>query len=148
MFPVDLESSAQPLVAGEVVMAYGWPYDAMLAQQQSDAIAYVLPVEGTILYSENLIIPANSPRKRTAEAFINFLLRPEISAWFVNEMYMPTTNEAARALVEPEILNDPLVFPPDEVYRTAEVSLPLSPAGEALRADVWARFLAACGEEP
>lgn len=134
-------SIVAPLASGEAAIADGWAYDAITGREENESIVYVLPEEGTILWGDNLAIPAHSPNKHTAEVFLNFLLRPEISAQIVNELYYANANEAARPFIDPEVLNDPLVYPPDEALRHAEIILPLSPEGQRLYDLIWERFM-------
>jgi len=136
-------SIVPPLASGEAVIAHGWAYDAITGREENESIVYVLPEEGTILWGDNLVIPANSPNKYTAEVFLNFLLRPEISAQVVNELYYANANEAARPFIDPEVLNDPLVYPPDEALRHVEIALPLSAEGQRLHDLIWERFMGA-----
>ena len=93
--------------------------------------------------TSSFLIPANSPRKYTAEVFLNFLLRPEITARIVNENYYPMANDAATPYIDPEILNDPVVYPTNAELQNAEILLPLSAEGEKLYAEIWERFMAA-----
>jgi len=131
------------LVEGRAVIAYGWAYDALTAQKRGMTnIRYVLPEEGTILWGDNFVIPANSPRRREAELFLNFALRPEIAGQIVNESYYAMPHDAARPFIRPEILDNPLVYPPNEQIREAELTLPLSAEGDALYDALWQRFLA------
>ena len=134
--------AAPYLTSGEVVIAVGQADDVLEGQQQNPAIAYVLPEEGGILWGDNFVIPANSPNKQAAEKLINFLLRPEISAQIINETFYWLPNDAAMSLVDPEIRDNPAIFPPSEMLQNAEIILPLSPEGEALHAQAWERFLA------
>lgn len=130
------------LASGEVALTFGWAADVLRARARGLDIRYILPAEGSIQWGDNFVIPAASQRKQTAEAFINFLLRPEISAQIVNEQHYATANEAAHPFIRPEILNDPVIFPPLADIRVAEVILPLSPAGQALHQQIWQRYLA------
>ena len=147
----DTHSSASLLVSGEAVMALGWSEDVWLAQEESavlessgyETITYVLPEEGPILWGDNFVIPANSPNKVTAELFLDYILRPEITGEIVNGNYYPMPNEPANRYVDPEILNDPVVYPSNEDLENAEILLPLSPEGEELYAEMWKRFMAA-----
>jgi spermidine/putrescine transport system substrate-binding protein len=132
--------------SGEIVMMYGWAGDVLRARARGLDVDYVLPVEGGIQWADNFVIPASSPNKYTAEAFIDFLLRPEISARIVNEQHYATANEAAYPLINPEIRNDPVIFPPIEDMRRAEVYMPSSPAGKTLHDDVWQRYMAGAAE--
>jgi spermidine/putrescine transport system substrate-binding protein len=139
----DEETSAYYLADAEAVMALGWAYDVQVGQEENEAIVYVLPEDGTILWGDNFVIPANSPHKYEAELFLNFILRPEITGQLVNLNYYPMANDAAIPYIEPEILNDPVIYPPNEDLRNAEILLPLSPPGEQLYAEIWERFMAA-----
>jgi spermidine/putrescine transport system substrate-binding protein len=136
------EVSEQVLASGEVALMYGFAGDVLRARARNLDVRYVLPAEGSIQWGDNFVIPTASPRKYTAEVFINFLLRPEISARIVNEQHFATANEAAYPLIKPEIRNDPVIFPPFEEMRRAEVLMPLGPAGRALHQGIWERYLA------
>lgn len=140
---LDAVSSAPYLASGEAVLAMGWAFDVLDGREQNPAIAYVLPEEGALLWGDNFVIPANSSNKYSAELFLNFLLRPEIGAQIANENLYATPNEAAWPFIDPEILNDPVVFPPNDDLQNAEIILPLSPAGQELYAGIWDRFMAA-----
>jgi spermidine/putrescine transport system substrate-binding protein len=141
---LDEDASVAPLlVSGDVVVALGWAYDVWTGQEENEAISYVLPKEGTILWGDNFVIPANSPNRHTAELFLDFLLRPEITGRIVNVTYYSMANEAAEAFIDPEILNDPVIYPSNEDLTNAEIMLPLSPEGEELYAEIWERFMAA-----
>jgi spermidine/putrescine transport system substrate-binding protein len=138
-----LSEASTYLVSGEATIIYGWSYDVLEARKKLSTIDYVLPEEGALLWGDNLTIPANSPNGYTAELFINFLLRPEISAQFTNEIYVATPNEAARDYIHPEILADPIIFPPEALLQEAEILFSLSPEGQRRHDEIWQRFLAA-----
>ena len=136
-------SSTPTLIKGQAILAYGWAYDALTSQKQTKNIAYVLPQEGSILWGDNLVIMAKSQHKTAAEAFLNFVLRPEIGAQIVNDLFYANANEAARSFVNPELLKNPLIFPAAEALKNAEIILPASPTGKQLRDEIWAKFMAA-----
>jgi len=140
---LNLPNSVPFLLDGQAVMTIGWPFDALAAREQSDQVIYILPEEGTVLWGDNVVIPANSPRKRAAERFIDFLLRPQISAEIVNNIYIPSPNEAARPFIDPEILNDPVIYPPEVDLQNAEIILPLSDEGVRQHDRVWQQFMKA-----
>ncbi|MBA3531580.1 MAG: spermidine/putrescine ABC transporter substrate-binding protein [Ardenticatenales bacterium] len=142
-FLIDLElpHAASYLLDGEAVAVYGWAYDYQEARVGNEDVSFVIPEEGTLLWGEGLVIPAHSPNKQAAELFIDFLLRPEISAQLVNEVSIANANEAARPFIDPEILSDRSIFPPEEVLQNAESLLPLSPEAQALYTNAWQRFL-------
>lgn len=138
----ETEKAIPILLSGAAVLMVGWPQDGYQARQENEAITYALPEEGRLFWGDTFVIPANSPNKYTAELFLNFILRPEISAQIVNEIKYANANEAAYPFIHPEIFNDSIVFPHAETIRKADWYMPLSPAGEKLYADIWKRFLA------
>jgi spermidine/putrescine transport system substrate-binding protein len=121
----------------------GYASDVITGSEQNPAIQYVLPVEGALLWNDTFIIPANSPNQYTAELFLNFLMRPEINAMIVNENLYATPNEAAYPFIEPEILNNPVIFPANQDILNAELILPLTPQGQEFYDTIWERLLAA-----
>ncbi len=145
VFLVDnyAEDAVPSLVSGEAIILVGWSEDVLLGQEENEAISYVLPEEGCLLWGDNFVIPANSPRQDTAELFLNFLMRPEINAEIVNENYYATANEAAHSFIDPEIRDDPALFPPNENLVNAEVFLSLSPEAEQEFNEIFERFKAA-----
>jgi spermidine/putrescine transport system substrate-binding protein len=144
IFIDNTEASIVPVLeSGQALIGVGWAYDALTAREADLPIRYVLPEEGSIIWGDHLVIPANSPRQREAELFLNFLLRPEISARIVNESYYPMANDAARPFILPDLLNDPIIYPPESALQDAEIIMPLSPQGQQLYDALWARFLAA-----
>ncbi|HEY0737918.1 MAG TPA: spermidine/putrescine ABC transporter substrate-binding protein [Herpetosiphonaceae bacterium] len=139
---VSADSVVPKLLSGEIQILIGWAEDALDAQAQSQSISHVLPEEGAILWGDNFAIPAASPNKATAELFINFLLRPEISAQIVNEKLYATPNEAAMSFVQASLRDNTVIFPPNDRIKNAHLMLALSPDGEKLYDAVWQRFMA------
>ena len=131
------------LATGQVVISMGYAGNAYEAGENNLAVTYILPLDGALLWNDTLVIPANSPNKFTAELFLNFLMRAEINAKVVNENIFPTPNEAAYAFIEPDILNNPLIYPSNEDLVNAELILPLSPEGQQLYDKIWERFTTA-----
>ena len=137
-----LESSANLMTSGQAVVTMGYANDVLAGRAKNKAITYVLPKEGALMWGDAFVIPANSAHQYTAELFLNFLMRPEINAQIANQNLYATPNEAALPLIKPEILHDPVIFPPQADMKNVEIILPLSPQGEKLYDEIWARFLA------
>ncbi|MBE7551204.1 MAG: spermidine/putrescine ABC transporter substrate-binding protein [Anaerolineales bacterium] len=120
------------LVPGEVVISHAWNGDA--AQAASKTIdeasgespwAYIIPKEGSVIYQDGICITASSPRKATAEHFINHLLDAKNGAAITNYTYYASPNAAAREFILPEILSDPGIYPPQETIDKLEYFKPL-----------------------
>ena len=142
MLNIEADDAVEKLMRGEIAVLHGYAEDYLDAHDENPTVAYVLPKEGTALWGESYAIPASSHHRRNAERFINFLLRPEVTATIINDKKYAQPNDAALALVKPEIRNNPVVFPDDQELQNGSIILPLSPEGKKLYADIWSRFMA------
>ncbi|MBL8155412.1 MAG: spermidine/putrescine ABC transporter substrate-binding protein [Anaerolineae bacterium] len=140
-----LAESSDLMASGQVVISMGYATDVIVGQTKNPDITFVMPEEGALMWNDTFVIPANGPHKYTAELFLNFLLRPEISAQMINEHYYPMANEAAEPFIDPAIRDNPVIYPPDEVLRNAELIVPLSVDGQQRYLELWERFLAKTG---
>ena len=137
---VPAEEAVAPLLSGQASILLGWSGDAVYAASQNDAIRYVLPEEGTMLWGDVFVISAKSPKESTAELFLNFLLRPEISAQIINTYSYPSANEAALKFVKPEIANNPVIYPSRDAIARAAWYQPLSPEAQKLYDAIWEKY--------
>ena len=78
-------------------------------------------------------IPADAPHPDNAHRFIDYILRPDVIAAVTNAVSYPNPNPAATALVEPEIRDDPGIYPPDAVRRLLYIDQPAPRAYERAR---------------
>ena len=95
--------------------------EAATAMWENEDLAYHVPEEGSNLWFDNLVIPANSKNAEGAHALINFLLDPEIAAINAEYVGYATPNAAAIDLMDPEITSDEAFYPSDEVMSQLEV---------------------------
>jgi spermidine/putrescine transport system substrate-binding protein len=139
------DSGARLLGDGGVEILVGRAEDFLAARDAGLDVVYVLPQEGTILWGTNFVIPAAGRNKALAERFINFVLRPEMSARVANDNRRAAPNEPARAFIKPEVLGNQVVNPSNAMLRNAAINLPVSPAARGLHDAIWRRFRSADG---
>lgn len=139
--PSDPQNTLDILKSGHITIVQGWNGDALLAQEEYPLIQYVLPEEGTMLWGDSFVISAHSPNRYTAEVFLNFILRPEISAQIVETYRYPSANESAKKFLDPALLNNPLVYPPRDYLVSNSFYIPLSEKAQKLYENIWNRFL-------
>ncbi len=110
------------MVSDEIVLSHAWSGDAAQAfwatydeETEEGNWLFTVPVEGAVRYQDNVCIPANSTRQATAQHFMNYLMEAEVAAAITNFTFYPSPNEAAKEFIDPEILNNPGIYPPEEV---------------------------------
>ncbi len=81
----------------------------------------MIPEEGTNLWLDSWVIPANAPNKENAEKWINFLCRPDIAKKNFEYITYPTPNKGAFDLLDPELQNNKAVFPDVDSLKSSEV---------------------------
>jgi putrescine transport system substrate-binding protein len=110
------------LANGDICVAVGYSGDVLQARKRAREarngveIAYAIPREGALMWFDALAIPADAPHPAEAHAFIDYLLRPEVAAANSNAVSYASGNLPAKALVRPDILNDPSIYPDEAVF--------------------------------
>jgi len=109
------------LANGDICFVVGYSGDILQAKKRAEEakngieIAYAIPKEGALMWFDSMAIPADAPNKDNALAFINFMMKPEIAARNSNFVSYASGNLAAKALIKPEIANNPGVYPTADV---------------------------------
>ncbi len=120
-------------VYDKMINEEGWiaPYYAgdgivMMDEEEGNPdIDFFVPTNGTNLFVDALCVPANSPHKREAEEYINFLCRPDIALLNAEYIGYSTPLEEVRAELDPEIANNENFYPPQSVLEKAEMYITL-----------------------
>jgi len=136
------------IVAGDSCVAQAWSGDAQTAQEKAEEVGrnvhikYVVPKEGGIIWIDCMVIPNGAPNVKEAHEFINFLLRPDISAKITNEVSVAIANRDSLAYVKDSIRHDPTIYPTGEVLDGLTLDKPQSLDYERLRTDYMRLFKA------
>lgn len=104
------------LAGGKACVALGWAGDMNIARNRAienkngNDIEVLLPKNGGLIFVDSLALPKDAKHPQNAAAFIDYFLRPEVSASLTNELSYATANKAALAKVTPEIAQNKTVF--------------------------------------
>ncbi len=101
------------------------------------SLEYVIPEEGTNLWLDSWVIPANAPNKENAEKWINFLCRPDIAKKNFVYITYPTPNKGAFDLLDDEFKNNKAVFPDADALKNCEVYKYLGDDVDSIYNDAW-----------
>lgn len=129
----------------EVCVAMSWSGDFAQAAARADAagipidLRYTMPKEGSGLWVDGMFILADAPHSENAYLFVNYILRPEVTADISNFVYYANPNEAARRMLKPEVLNNPGIYPDEAAWDLLYPVYFGEPKQERLRTRTWAR---------
>jgi len=124
------------LAGGKACVALGWAGDINIARgraienKNGIELEALLPSTGGLIFFDNLAIPKDAKHPGNALAFINYFLKPEVSASNTNELSYPTANKASVALLAPEVAQDKSIFPD---AATLNAMVPPNALGNAAR---------------
>ncbi|MGV8919749.1 MAG: extracellular solute-binding protein [Pseudomonas sp.] len=143
---IGLGTQSTDLANGDICLALTYNGDANTARTQAEAahkpfdVAYHIPREGTLMWVDTMAIPADAPHPAEAKAFVEFMLRPGSMAELTNSLYFANANQASTAMVDKDIVNDPNIYPSEDVraHLFGEQSLPAKVMRERMRA--WTTF--------
>lgn len=105
---------ARDLTSGDAVVVMGWSGDAVQLQEDNPNLEWRMPTEGCMLWSEDMVIPVGAPNPTAAEAWINFVYKPEIQANIAEYVNYVTPVEGVQPILakrSPELGNNKLIFP-------------------------------------
>jgi spermidine/putrescine transport system substrate-binding protein len=115
------------LSSGDVWLCHAWGADVSQAATERESLVYVIPEEGGIRGSDAMVLLANAPHPIAAHLFINHMLDAEVSAANTNYIYYMGPNEAAKAYIDPAILEDPTLNPDKAAIDKLQEILDLGP---------------------
>lgn len=127
-------SYIEDLTSGDTLAAICWSGDiTALNAEAGDKWEFIIPEGGGTLWNDNFLIPVGSTRKSNAEELINYYYDPavaaEVAAW-VNYITPVVGAKEAMLDIDPELADNPLIFPDDEYLSQVKVFRTLSGAEE------------------
>ncbi|HKZ74285.1 MAG TPA: polyamine ABC transporter substrate-binding protein [Steroidobacteraceae bacterium] len=134
------------LANGEVCLTMGWVGDVLQARDRAAeagkgiTIDYNIPEEGAVVFFDMLAIPADAKHPKNAHLFIDYLLRPEISAKNSNFVNYANSNAASYVLVKDEVRNDTSIYPTPEVKAKLVPDLAETPEFTRQLTRSWTKF--------
>ncbi len=130
----------------EICVAMSWSGDYITAQRRATEagldmdLRYTIPKEGSGLWVDGVYIPSDAPHKDNAYLFLNFLMRPDIAVEIAIEVGYANSNKASRELMSAEMLNNPAIYPNEDVFKITYPILTADPKRERPRTRSFARI--------
>jgi len=131
------------LVSGDVLAAQLWSTTAAQALDAAPSLDFVFPAEGFPLYCDSAVILRESRRVELAHEFLDYLLRPQVSAGIAQSTLTATANSRGRILLPEKLRTSPALYPGPDVMQRGEWPGTLPAAAQRLRDRIWTEVKAA-----
>lgn len=121
------------LAKGNVWVAVAYSGDVVQLKADNPELEFLIPDEGALLWSDNMMIPQKAAHPYAAERMMNFVYDPEIAARIAAEVNYVTPVEGAKevlARTDPELAENELIFPSDATRAKLNPYVTLDPADE------------------
>lgn len=131
------------MIGGEAAIGVIYSGEVLYIQEETKRqkldyqLEYIIPEEGSNLWLDAWVIPASARNPEHAEAWIDFLCRPDIALKNFEYITYSTPNRAAKELLDPELQNNKAVFPDAEQLTNCEVFRYLGEDADLLYNRLW-----------
>jgi spermidine/putrescine transport system substrate-binding protein len=102
------------LADGEVVACLAWSGDVLQAQLRNPYLKFVIPEEGLMIWSDNLVVPRASPRAAAVAELAAYFYQPSVAArvaGWVNYICPVLGAQEEMERIDPDLALSPLIFP-------------------------------------
>lgn len=135
------------LANGDICLAVMWSGDAGIAASRAEEagkdfdLIYAIPKEGAQMWFDMMAIPKDAPHPQNARTLIDYILRPEQIARITNYVTYPNAVPASLPLIDPEIAENPTIYPPPEVKDRLFVVSPYDQRTQRILTRLWQKVL-------
>lgn len=116
----QVDETKDKMVAGEAALALMWSGDAQYAIDLNPDLAYAVPMEGSNVWVDPMVIMKDAKNMENAEKFVDFLCRPDIAQKNCEEIWYSSPNAGAIKLMGDEYINNPVMNPSQDVIDRCE----------------------------
>ncbi len=137
---------AADLASGNIGAAVGWSGDVLQLQADDPGMQFIVPAQGGILWSDNLMVPKGAANKAGAEKLIDYYYDPavaaEVAAW-VN--YVTPVDGAQQAMedIDTDLAANELIFPTSATLDMLHSFKPLDEGEERQYQDLFQKVIGA-----
>ena len=120
---------ARDLTSGDAVAVIGWSGDAIQLQADNPDIKFVMPKEGCMLWSDNMVIPVGAPNPTAAEAWMNYVYDPKNQAQITDWNYYVSPVSGVKEIlqkIDPPAAKSELIFPSEQFTAKCDAAPPLT----------------------
>jgi len=134
------------LANGDICVAFGWSGDVLQARDRAAEadngveIAYNAPVEGALMWFDQMAIPIDAPNPDGAHKFLNFILDAQNMAAASNYVYYANGNLASQAYLDSEVIDDPAIYPTAATLKNLYTTRPYGAKIQRVVTRLWTKI--------
>lgn len=128
------------IASGDLQVAMAYSVDALSLMDEYPNLVYVIPAEGSSVWTDTMVIPNTAPNVDAAYQWINFMLDSNNSAALVERLKFSTPLESAFNKLPNDLQTDTDLFPPDDVIANCEGIAPIPQDVLALYDRYWTQL--------
>jgi len=121
------------LTKGNLWVAMAYSGDLTGLQADNPNLEFVYPDEGSVIFTDNMMIPAKAAHPYAAETMMNYLYDPAVAAKLAAYITYISPVEGAADIIrktDAKLADSPLIFPTEEIRQKFHPYPNLSPADE------------------
>jgi spermidine/putrescine transport system substrate-binding protein len=105
---------AKDLASGNLWACVAWSGDIVQLQPDNPQLEFLIPDEGAMLWSDNMLIPQKAAHPYAAETWIDYYYDPKVAAQLASYVnyFSPVQGAKEEMLkIDPKLANNQLIFP-------------------------------------
>jgi spermidine/putrescine transport system substrate-binding protein len=121
------------LTRGNLWVSVAYSGDLIQLQADNPDLEFVIPEEGALLWTDNMMMPQKPPNPYAAETMMNYVYDPKVAAQIAAYVNYVTPVKGAQeelAKSQPKLAEDPLIFPADDDRAKLQPYVTLAPEDE------------------
>ncbi len=134
------------LANGDICVAFGWSGDILQARDRAAEadngveVAYNAPVEGALMWFDQMAIPVDAPNPSGAHKFLNFIMDAQNMAAASNYVYYANGNLASQQYLNEDVIGDPAIYPDAETLKKLYTTSPYDARVQRVVTRLWTKI--------
>ncbi|MEP4195455.1 MAG: polyamine ABC transporter substrate-binding protein [Aliishimia sp.] len=118
------------LANGDICVSFGWSGDILQARDRAAEaengveVAYFAPVEGALMWFDQMAIPVDAPNPAAAHTFLNFIMDAQNMAQASNFVYYANGNAASKEFLVEDVIGDSAIYPDEATLENLYTTTP------------------------
>ncbi|MEX0346223.1 MAG: polyamine ABC transporter substrate-binding protein [Rhizobiaceae bacterium] len=133
------------LANGDICVAVGWSGDVLQARDRAAEadngveVAYNAFAQGSLMWFDQMAIPADAPNPEGAHEFLNFIMDANNMAAASNYVYFANGNKASQEFLNEDVIGDTAIYPDEETVKNLYTKSPYPAKVQRVVTRLWTK---------